>query len=242
MYYMRYYSIVRCPKYSSIEKAIQLRLEGKTYGQIKRKLGVSKSTLSDWLSRLPLNKEQQIALSKNKLLAKDASREKSIETFKKKRLIRLKTILKNQIIELLPLSKKELFLAGTFLYWGEGEKRHGRLSVTNTDPKVIKFALYWMIKILRIPRESIKVRLHVYKDMDIEEVVNFWSNLLNLPKTQFRGPYIKKTNREGLTYKSFGYGTCQIYTHSTLLSEKIAMTIKAISDRYGAKDEIFWYN
>ena len=94
------------------EKAIQLRLEGKTYGQIKRELGVSKSTLSDWLRMLPLNKNQQIALTKNKLLAKDISREKFIETFKQKRLLRLKAVLDSQTSELLPLTKKELFIAG----------------------------------------------------------------------------------------------------------------------------------
>ncbi len=88
----------------------------------------------------------------------------------------------------------------------------------------------------------IKINLHLYKDMDIEESIDFWSKTLNIPPSQFRKPYIKKSNREGLTYKSFGYGTCRLYTCSVLLSEKIAMSIKAISDKYGAKSEIFWYN
>ncbi|MBI2011257.1 helix-turn-helix domain-containing protein [Candidatus Daviesbacteria bacterium] len=224
------------------EQAIKLRLRGKTYGQIKKELGVSKSTLSDWLKRLPLNKTQQVKLLKNKMLSRDLSREKFIETFKSKRLFRLKQVFEKQVKELLPLSKKELFLAGVFLYWGEGEKKHGRFSISNTDPRVIKFALYWMTKVLGVPKNSIKVRLHIYKDMNFEEVTNFWSNHLNLPKNQFGGPYIKDSTREGLIYKSFGYGTCQIYTHRVNLSEKIAMSIKAVSNYYGVKDEIFWYN
>lgn len=234
--------MVRMSKIHLHEKAIKLRLEGKTYGQIKRELGISKSTLSDWLRKLSLTKEQLKLLSKNKEKSRDISREKFIETFKNKKLRRLKNVLNDQINELLPLSKKELFLAGAFLYWGEGEKGHGRFSITNTDPRVIKFALFWMIEILGIPKELIKVRLHIYKDMDVEDVINFWSEHLKMPRNQFRGPYLKKTNREGLTYKSFGRGTCQIYMHSTLLSEKVAMSIKAISDKYGAKDEVFWYN
>ncbi len=224
------------------EQAIKLRLEGKTYGQIKQELGVSKSTLSDWLSKLPLSEAQIKILEENRLLSKDLSREKFIETFKNKRLLRLKNVLDTQIKYLLPLSKKELFLAGVFLYWGEGEKRHGRFSIANTDPRIIKFALFWMTEILEIPKKEIKVRLHVYNDMEVDEVVGFWSKHLNLPKDQFRGPYVKKTTRQGLTYKSFGHGTCQIYCHKVLLSEKVAMTIKAISDYYGDKDEIFWYN
>ena len=224
------------------EKAINLRLEGKTYGQIKRSLGISKSTLSGWLKNLELSKEQIKSLSRNKELSRDLAKEKYRATRKKQRVDKLKIILGHQAAELLPLSKKELFLAGLFLYWGEGEKTRGRLSISNTDPKVIKFSLYWMTKVLNIPKNKIKIQLHLYKDMNVENSVNFWSNSLNISKTQFYKPYIKKTNREGLTYKSFGHGTCKLYIGSVVLSEKIAMSIKAISDYYGAKSNIFWYN
>lgn len=224
------------------EKVIKLRLQGYTYGQIKRSLGVSKSTLSDWLRNLPLNEQQLELLSKNRERSRDLAREKYIATRKNQRLARLKQVLNQQNDFLLPLSEKELFLCGLFLYWGEGEKRHGIVSISNTDPRVIKFALYWMTESLNIPKVKIRVNLHLYKDMSIDESTNFWSDILDIPTTQFNKPYIKKTNREGLTYKSFGHGTCKLYAGSVTLSEKIAMSIKAISDKYGAKNEIFWYN
>lgn len=224
------------------EQSIGLRLRGFTYGQIRRELGVSKSTLSDWLRNLPLALEQQELLARNKALSRDASREKFIETFKTKRLNRLKDIYKIQVKQLLPLNEKELFIAGLFLYWGEGEKRRGRVSLSNTDPRIIKFYLHWLFQILKVPRSKVIARLHLYKDMDINNSVKFWSDTLDLPLNQFRKPYIKKSNREGLTYKSFGHGTCKIHLGSVNLSEKIAMSIKAISDRYGEKDKIFWYN
>lgn len=224
------------------EEVIKLRLQGYTYGQIKRSLGVSKSTLSDWLRNLPLNKEQLESLSKNRGLAKELGREKFIETAKNKRLNRLKHALDKQIKNLLPLSEKELFLAGVFLYWGEGAKKHGIISISNTDPRVVRFALYWMTESLNIPIVKIGVNVHLYKDMDIEETIHFWSTILDIPKNQFRKPYIKKTNRAGLTYKSFGHGTCRLYAGSVVLSEKIAMSIKAISDNYGVKNDLFWYN
>ncbi len=224
------------------EQVIKLRLQGYTYGQIKRSLGVSKSTLSDWLRNLPLTSNQQELLKKNKLRVRDLGREKFITTFKNRRLTRLKAVLGKQEKYLLPLTEKELFLAGLFLYWGEGAKRHGMISISNTDPRVVKFSLYWMIKILKIPKSLIKVNLHLYKDMNVAKSIDFWARELNLPIEQFRKPYIKKSNKEGLTYKSFGQGTCRLYAGSVELSEKIAMSIKAISGFYGAKDEIFWYN
>lgn len=224
------------------ERAIALRLQGQTYGQIKKEVSVSKSTLSAWLQKIPLTEEQMKDLSKNRERSKEAGREKSRNTFQNKKLIRLKDIYQRQNKEFLPLSGKELFIAGVFLYWGEGEKRHGPVSISNTDPRVVKFALYWMLYSLKIPKDRIKVNLHLYRDMNIKESVKFWSETLGIPENQFRKPYVKKTNREGMTYKSFGHGTCRLYAGSVPLSEKIAMTIKAISDKYGAKSEAFWYN
>lgn len=223
-------------------EVIKLRLQGYTFGQIKRELGVAKSTLSGWLRNLPLNERQLELLAENRERAKDLAVERYIETRRRQKLARLKLVFNKQCDELLPLSEKELFLCGLFLYWGEGEKRHGIISISNTDPRVIKFALYWMTNSLKILREKIRINLHLYKDMSIDEATNFWSNILDIPKVQFNKPYIKKTNREGLTYKSFGHGTCKLYAGSVLLSEKIAMSIKAISDQYGAKNNLFWYN
>ncbi len=224
------------------EQAIQLRLQGKTYGQIKRELGVQKSTLSGWLQKLPLTDDQQKTLVQNRESAWDLGREKYRATRQKQRLERLQKVFSEQEKELLPLTKRELFLAGLFLYWGEGEKTHGVITISNTDPRIITFAMYWMTKCLEIPKEKIKVQLHLYKDMHQQEAINFWANKLKISKEQFRKPYIKKSNREGLTYKSFGHGTCKLYFGSVLLSERVAMSIKAISDYYGAKSDIFWYN
>lgn len=224
------------------DQAVKLRLGGATYGQIKRDLGVSKSTLSSWLRNLALNSEQLRKLSNNKLLSKDLRIEKYRQTRKKQRLQRLQSVLEEQNKNILPLSERELFIAGVFLYWGEGEKRHGCISISNTDPRIVKFALYWMVEILKIPKNKIAANLHLYKDMSISESIAFWAKELGLPIDQFRKPYIKKSNKEGLTYKSFGHGTCRLYAGSVSLSEKVAMSIKAISDHYNSKSDLFWYN
>lgn len=224
------------------EQAIQLRLKGNTYTQIQRSLGIAKGTLSNWLKNLPLSEEQSLLLTKNKNLSRDLAIEKYRTTRHSQRLDKLKRILSEQEKILFPLTEKELFVAGLFLYWGEGGKDRGQLTVSNTNPKVVKFALFWMTHILKIPVYKIKVALHLYKDMDIKKSIAYWSETLDLPKDQFNKPYIKKSNREGLTYKNFGYGTCKLYHGSVLLSDQIAMSIKAISDKYGVKSDIFWYN
>lgn len=223
-------------------KAIKRRLQGYTYGQIKRELNVPKGTLSDWLKNLPLSKGALRRLSKNRDISRDIRIEHFRQTYRNKWVSRLNKILESQAQELLPLTEKELFLAGVFLYWGEGSKQRNRVSISNADPRVIKFALYWMTKVLKVSQKKVLIRLHLYSDMDVEKEINFWSEILSIPRKQFKPPYIKKTTRQGLTYKSFGHGTCNLMYFNTTLSERIAMTIKAISDFYGIKSDLFWYN
>lgn len=218
--------------------ALELRATGKSYSQIRKELGVSKSTLSYWLRNHPLNKEQLVLLRDwNQVRI-----EKFRQTMKSKREKRWEIVLEEQKRTLLPLSERELFLAGLFLYWGEGAKTRGHVSISNTDPKILKFALYWLVEILNIPKERIRIGLHLYKDMSVSEEIKYWSRVLGISKSQFNKPYIKKSNRVGLSYKGFGHGTCNLVCCSVELSEKIAMSIKAVSDYYGEKSDLFWYN
>jgi len=218
------------------QKAIKLRKEGKTYSEIKKALNVPKSTLSNWLSNYPLTKKQikrlQEKIGKNKSLAL----EKTSLTKKKKRIKRLKKVYQKEKRNLLPLSPKELFFSGLFLYWGEGVKGlKTSLSLNNTDPTVMQFYLYWLINSLKISKEKIKVILHLYQDMDAKKKVSFWSKKLNIPLKQFNKPYIKKSKHSSLTQKGFGHGTCGLLVNNVRLKEKITMGIEAIANHYAEK-------
>ncbi len=220
------------------QKAIDLRKQGKTYGQIRQELGISKSTLSDWLSKYPLSERQLTLLGNNKKNSRQVAIEKTIIAKQKKHQSRIESAYKEQKKYWVFLSQKELEIAGLFLYWGEGNKRlNGSVFINNTDPSVLKFALYWYIKGLSVPKEKIKVDLHLYSDMNIQEEISFWSRTLKLPVSQFRKPYIKASTRVGIDQKGFGHGTCGLNVNDVLLKEKIIMGIKAISDYYALKLE-----
>src|ERR1700730_2355292 len=162
----QWYYGVRMAKMSLREQAVRLRLEGCTYSQIKRDLGVQKSTLSGWLKNLELNSEQLDKMSENINISNEFRIERYRQTRKNQKLVRLKRVLEEQF-KLVPLSEKELFLAGLFLYWGEGSKQHGSIFISNTNPQVLKFALGWMTESLKIPKEKLKAQIHLYKDMDV---------------------------------------------------------------------------
>src|SRR6185436_10450112 len=139
-------------KYELKQKVLELRKQGKSYSQIRQKLKVSKGSLSLWLKDYPLSKDRMKQL-------RDFSEiriEKYSRTMRAKRQARLDQFYKEEKAKHLPLSKKELFIAGLFLYWGEGMKDvKYPLGIYNTNPQLIKFALFWYKNILDIPPEKI---------------------------------------------------------------------------------------
>lgn len=220
------------------QRATELRILGRTYSQIKTELGISKSTLSDWLSNYPLSDEQLLSLKKSRGKNREAAIEKTRNTKHRKRETRLKTVYENESRHFIPLNKKELEIAGLFLYLGEGNKRiNGPVSLNNTDPQVLKFTLFWLQFGLGVSKQRIKVLLHLYNDMNIEKELEFWSKELGLPTSQFYKSYIKQSNRIDITQKGFGHGTCCLFVNDVRLKEKVMMGIKAIADRYSTKIE-----
>jgi hypothetical protein len=216
-------------KFKERAKAIELRKEGKSYSEIKKLMRVSKSSLSLWLRNKPLTEEQVKKIAGNKERAIERFR----ETMRLKRENRLLKYYEKQRKIWLPLSERELFFAGLFLYWGEGNKasRH-TISISNTDPKVLVFSLCWMTTALKIPKKSIKVLLQLYTDMDVGKTTAYWSRLLRIPRSQFNKPYIKNSTRSSIDQKGFGYGTCTLMAQSTVIKENLMMATKGIADFY----------
>jgi hypothetical protein len=217
-------------------KAISLRNKGSTYSEIRKKVRVSKSTLSLWLKQYPLSECQLTRVVKKRYQAIEKFRV-TMWLKQKKRLASYYLDVKKQ---LLPFTKKELFLAGLMLYWGEGNKASMHtISINNTDPQVIQFTLFWYLRGLGIKKSKIKVYLHLYKDMNIKQEITYWSNTLSIPKTQFIRPYIKNSKRSDIDQRGFGHGTCAIVTHNTVLKGKILMGMQCIADYYAQKVDNF---
>jgi len=193
-------------RFKDREKALILRKQGLSYSQIKKTLKLSKSTLSVWLRGYPLSKQRIRELRD----WNEQRIEKYRETMRQKRETRLNQFYKEQKKLIFPLSKREIFLAGLFLYWGEGSKNNNaNLSISNTDPSIIKFFINWLIGNLSVSKEKIKIHLHLYEDMNINKEIDFWSSELNVPLNQFTKPYIKNTSSIRINHKG-GFGDIEV--------------------------------
>ena len=216
------------------QNAIELRKQGKTYREIRMELNVAKSSLSDWLRKYPLTEAELSLLAASREKGRFLQIEKTRITKQKKREDRLRNVYDLQQKKLAPLSKRELEIAGLFLYWGEGYKSlRGPVGISNSNPKVIQFSIYWLSHIYNVPLEKIRIRLQLYKDMNTDKEIEFWMKQLTLPKSNFRNPYYKNSLLSNLTYKKgFGHGTCDIFVNDRALLEKILMGTEAIADFY----------
>lgn len=209
------------------QKAVAMRKKGMSYSQIKEKLGISKSTLSGWLQDFPLSEKRIRELRDNSPIRIERYR----NTMREKKETRLKEVYKKVSKDIGIFSKRDLFLAGLFLYWGEGTKTSNSSTVlTNTNPAMLKFFIRWL-ELFNIQKKNLKVKLHLYSDMNIKKSLDFWSKELKIPLSQFRKPYIKKTSLKSITYTNgFGKGTCCVMFDNRDLWEYIMMGIKYISE------------
>ena len=207
------------------EKAIILRRQGMSYSQIKQKLGINKSTLSGWLSGMPLSEDRIRELGALNPMRIERCR----NTKFKKKNARWESVFNKVSKDIGALNDRELFLTGLFLYWGEGGKTKNYTTVlTNTNPSMVKFFMKWL-KLLGVDKDKLRINLHLYSDMNIERQIRFWSELLNVKVSQFRKPYIKESKSTDITYKNgFGQGTCSVVYDNRDLNEYVLQGIKYI--------------
>ena len=210
-----------------------MRLRGMSYSQIKEQIPVSKSTLSLWLESYPLSAERLYELRS----AGNSHRvEAHRETMRKKREVKIATQEQRVTEDLGKLSRRELFVAGFFLFWGEGAKgRRGEVALANTDPAVIRSFLKWLT-LIGADREKCHFTLHVYADMDPQKEIHYWVKELSVKQGAFYKPYIKKSNLTDITYHNgFGHGTCNARYPSQELNDYVLMGLKYIRGLYEQK-------
>jgi hypothetical protein len=211
------------------QKALEMRSRQMSYSQIKEKLGVNKSTLNYWLKDIPLSKERILELGANNEIRIERFRNTMLAKQEVKRDLAYSVVSK----DIGKISKREMFIAGLFLYWAEGGKtRNTTVVLTNTNPTMLKFYLRWL-ELLKVPKEKLRINLHLYSDMNINEKIEFWSNTLDIPKNQFRKPYIKKSLESSITYKNgYGHGTCCIVYENKPFCDYVLMGLKRIQDMW----------
>ncbi len=208
------------------EQAISLRMDGYSYGQIKKALGLkSKGTISYWLKNIPLSEQSKKKLLKNMELAT----ERGLFVFNKNRTEKIKQ--ENELavkngFKIIPnnLSKRDLLLIGTALYCGEGtkswgEKSYPRFSFANSDPNMIKICMRYLREILGVDDSKITGGIHLYPSTDVTTAINFWTKTTGIQKFYV----IHQISRAGQNLRKniLPYGTLHVKAGGRLVYFKV---------------------
>jgi hypothetical protein len=215
-------------------RAIKLRKTGLSYGDIKKKLNVSKSTLSLWLKGVELNEEQKkrFYTKRIEILSKGPQSQKE----RRKREIDKITIEAEKEVQN-PVALETYRILGAALYWAEGSKTNG-LKITNSDPHLILFMVRWFEKILGIAPSDLRAWLNIYPQQNDSEIKKFWSDLTGIPVKKFGKTFVKPLNKN---YKknNLYFGTISVMVpKGTDARCRIFGWIKAIMKDVNSKTEI----
>jgi len=190
-------------------EAVKLREAGYSYNMIKQRLGISKGTLSNWLTRIRFVPNQEVIerIGRAKLKSALFKQRRKFESIKEARKYAKRDI------DL--LSKRDLFLLGIGLYLGEGEKTYENVRIVNSDSRIIRLAIRWFYDICKVKRENFRPSVHLYPDNDIKEVLRFWSRETNIPASQFGKTIIDwRKNKSPLKRRKLPYGTLHLHVMS----------------------------
>ena len=208
------------------ELAFSIRRQGKSYREIQKELGISRSTLCDWFK----NEEWSNHI---KYTNNNDSIKISTDRIKKMNLAR-GLMLEDKYNKVIEEAQKEysiyhtdpLFAAGLMLYAGEGDHlSKGAIKFANIDFDLHKVFINFCKKFLKTDINSIKFSVLLYPDLDKNECIDKWSTELKIPKQNMYKPQviIGKFKKRKL---HFGVGTSIIL--SSFLKHKLSFWINQI--------------
>ncbi len=219
------------PKHKEKEKAISLRREGLSYREILDKVPVAKSSLSLWLKSVGLSKSQKQRLTEKKLLAI----QRGWERVRQNRIDKVKKIQVLAEKEVGQISKRELWLIGTMLYWAEGSKERAnsigqRVAFNNSDPLMIKLFVKWLKECCAIKNEDMKHDLYIHENSfnKVGVVKRYWEKVIG---SKIDAVYFKKNkiskNRYNIGENYFGLVRINI-KKSSHLNRKISGWVSGV--------------
>lgn len=204
-----------------------------SYSAIRRRLGVSKSTLSYWLREFPLSREQILELRRQGWQSGEASRERFRTTMREQQERKSKIVYERYARRFQDLPPVAHFVAGLMLYAAEGGKRNStRLALANTDPRIIRCFLGWLEQFLGIDRRFVRFQFHLYENMDITAEVAFWVRALAVSPAQIYKPSVRPLPVQGYTYQGpHRHGTCCLYAFGVEHHRTVTMAVQALLER-----------
>ena len=191
------------------KRAVVLRKSGWSYTVISEKLGLAKSTLSDWLRYIPYTPNAAVIKRIRTGPAKAAASKQ------RTRLAEINLLRDAGDKEIGKISNRDLLFLGIGLYMGEGSKLYEMTRFINADPKIVNIAIEWFKKVCKVPKRNFSVRLHIYPDISEKQAIAYWTKVTGLSSRQFEKVQVdRRLNKSMRKRGHLPYGTVHLKVRS----------------------------
>lgn len=170
-----------------------------------QKYDIPKTTVWYYIKNveIPLNLKKKLLANQGGSKKRKVHREKLAEIFAAK---------------LLADAERELTIAAVMLYWAEGHKKS--FVFTNSDSKMLRLYIDFLIKILKIKTEDIVILIRITDPITEKQVMSYWPRALQLPHSVFN---INHDNIQNKTKTKFGI--CRVMVKQSNFYHKVMMCL-----------------
>jgi hypothetical protein len=206
-----------------------LLLNGYSYSQIKHELSISKGSINycfKHLSEFDQARIRNFRINNWKLSYRIKAQKIKEEKSKEEKFLREKSL---KIINY--ISKRELLLIGSSLYWAEGGKtnRWG-LQFSNSDQNMIILIMKYFREIIKVPEEKFYMQMILHANVDENLALDHWSKITQVDKLQFKKACysLSKSSKQLRNIDKLPYGTLQVRVHNKKLTQEVYGYIEGI--------------
>jgi hypothetical protein len=198
-----------------------LRSRGWSIGEISLKMRIPKNTISGWVRNICLNEKQKRRI-KQKIIASGAIGRPLAIKANREKIENWKEGIRNKArhFEKLSMQNSEIgkLICG-LLYLCEGAKYPASrfLHFGNSDSKIIHFFINLLRKTYTIDEDKLRFSIGYRYDQDYEELKNYWSNLIGVPKSKCLNSKPDTRTKGKPTQKKNYKGICRVIYYDTSL-------------------------
>ncbi len=207
-------------------QAVEFRKRGFTYSEIAKICGVSKSTVSNWLSKKRFSKT--IAKENAERAARDNKKRMQLlnKARQAERTTRYNEAVRSAETEFKHYKNNPLFVAGLMLYIGEGDNKDRRLiRLANARTEVHRIFIKFLVEYLGIDKNAIKFWILLYPDLDEGKCVRYWCKKVGIKNDNF---YKNQVIQGKSNKRVLHYGVGNTIIGSTVLKHKLNRWIELI--------------
>ena len=209
------------------QQARQLRARAWTLQEIADELGVAKSSVSLWVRDVPVDTTQRrSAVTGRRPRVTD-------HPLRRRKLAEIAACDAWGREQLGELSDRDLLIAGTALYAGEGSKREGMVSLANTHDGMIRLFCRWLRVLFEIDESRLRVMLYLHDGLDLDAAQRHWSQVTGIPVAQFTKPYraVADPSRTPVKHE---HGCATVRYACSRTHREVMGLVRALTDAEGA--------